>query len=90
MTPMIAVRADFRPLRPVPSPLLYCLPPMAIFGQKNRQSIFGGVETSMKMTFHSLRVHRSFSSSPRRATFHYPPFIFPLGKCVSQKTNRQT
>jgi hypothetical protein len=57
--------------------------------QKNRHAIFSGVETSMKMTFHLPEENQRAPRRKMRATFHNPPFIFPLRKCVSQKTKRQ-
>ena len=75
----IAVRTLLEPianyLKPVPTTY-------GDIQQKNRHAIFGGVETSMKMTFNSPGENQRATRRRRGSTFHNPPFIFPLGKCV--------
>ena len=65
-----------------PFAILYMPTTSGDIQQKNRQPIFGGVETSMKMTFHSPGESQRRTRRRCGSTFHKPPFIFPLGKCV--------
>jgi hypothetical protein len=53
--------------------------------QKNRQSIFSGVETSMKMTFHSFRENRRGARRRRGALSKTPLLFFHYENVFSKK-----
>ena len=55
------------------------------FQQKNRHAIYSGVETSMKMTFHSFEQNRSQTRERRRLLSKTPLFFFHNENVFSKK-----